>query len=86
VANKDAEIRSFLRRFNDKTLALETETGGLAAAFYEAAASLPPGNGWLGIRGISDHADAGKHDRHHDIASWHAATVLLQMLPYLKPG
>ena len=36
VANKDAEIRSFLRRFNDKTLALETETGGLAAAFYEA--------------------------------------------------
>lgn len=86
VARKDGEIRSFLTRFNDKTLALETETGGLAEAFYETSASLPAGSGWLGIRGISDHADAAKDDAYHEIASWHAATVLLQMLPYLKPG
>jgi adenosylhomocysteine nucleosidase len=85
VANKDSEIRTFLTRFNDKTLALETEAGGLAEAFYEMAAALPAGSGWLSIRGISDHADAGKDDAYHEIASWHAATIFLEMLPYLKP-
>lgn len=86
VACKDSEIRSYLSRFNDKTLALETEAGGVAEAFYEAAGMASSGTGWLAIRGISDHADAGKDDSCHDIAAWHAAAVLRQLLPYLGPG
>jgi adenosylhomocysteine nucleosidase len=83
IAHKESDIRDYLTHFNDKTLALETETGGLAEAFYEMADSATTGNGWLGVRGISDHADADKDDAYHDIASWHAASTLIEMLPYL---
>jgi len=40
--------------------------------------------GWLSIKGISDYADEEKNDDYHDIASWHAAAVLIEMLPYLS--
>jgi adenosylhomocysteine nucleosidase len=84
IADKDSDIRSYIASFNDKTLALETEAGGLAEAFYEMADTTSAGSGWLAIRGISDHADAGKDDTYHQIASWHAATIFQQILPYLK--
>jgi adenosylhomocysteine nucleosidase len=85
IAHKDSDVRQYVASFNDKTLALETEGGGLAEAFYEMADVTSAGSGWLAIRGISDHADAAKDDSYHDIASWHAATILRQLLPYLKP-
>jgi adenosylhomocysteine nucleosidase len=86
IADKDSETRRYIIGFNDKTLALETETGGLAEAFYEMASPASPGTGWLAIRGISDEADARKDDSFHAVASWHAAAVFRQLLPYLKPG
>jgi hypothetical protein len=55
-----------------------------AEAFYETA-GVSGTSGWLAIRGISDLADPGKDDEYHEIASWHAAVVLLQLLPYLIP-
>lgn len=83
VADQNSPIRSFVSTFNEKTLALETEAAGIAEAFYEAADTLAAGTGWLAIRGISDSADAAKDDSYHEIASWHAAAILRQMLPYL---
>jgi adenosylhomocysteine nucleosidase len=82
VADADSEVRRYIARFNDKTLAMETEAGGLAEAFYEMADGSG-GSGWLAVRGISDHADAEKNDEHHEMAAWHAAVVLLELLPYL---
>jgi adenosylhomocysteine nucleosidase len=82
IAYKGSDIRRYLTAFNDKTLAVETEAGGIAEAFYETADE--PGTGWLAIRGISDHADADKDDAFHQMASWHAAATLVGLLPYLK--
>jgi nucleoside phosphorylase len=86
VADDQSDIRKYLADFNDKTLAVEMESGGLAEAFYETVNSDSTGGGWLAIRGISDAADPRKDDSYHEIASWHAAVVLGQLLPYLKPG
>ena len=85
VADPASDIRAYLEAINDKTLAVETENTGISQAFYEQADAGRPA-GWLGIRGISDHADAAKDDRFHDIASWHAAATLERMAPYLAPG
>jgi len=82
VADARSDIRRYIENFNDKTLALETEAGGVAEAFHESAGESGA-RGWLAIRGISDYADAEKNDDYHHIASWHAAAVLIQMLPYL---
>lgn len=82
VADAGSDIRRYIEGFNDKTLALETEAGGVAEAFHESAGSFGT-RGWFSIRGISDYADASKNDDYHEIASWHAAAVLMQMLPYL---
>lgn len=81
IADKNSDIRRYVTTFNDKTLAVETEAGGLAEAFYEATGDA--GGGWLAIRGISDHADTAKGDAYHQIASWHAAAVLLRLIPFL---
>ena len=81
VADARSPIRRYIQSFNDKTLALETEAGGVAEAFHEMAGDFGSG-GWISIRGISDYADANKDDDYHDIASWHAAAVLIQLLPY----
>jgi adenosylhomocysteine nucleosidase len=85
VADARSEIRRYVQRFNDKTMAVETEAGGVAEAFHEMAEGSGI-KGWLSIRGISDLADARKGDAYHDIASWHAAEILLEMLPYLTAG
>ena len=85
IANADSDIRTYLRQYNDKLLAVETEAGGLAQAYHETAAGAPPRRGWLTVRGISDLADAAKGDRDHARASRNAATVLRELLPYLSP-
>jgi adenosylhomocysteine nucleosidase len=84
VADVESNIRQYIAGFNDKTLALETEAGGLAQAFYEMVGGAET-SGWLAVRGISDLANPRKNDENHEAASWHAAAVLLQMLPYLIP-
>jgi adenosylhomocysteine nucleosidase len=84
IADENSAILRYLASFNDKTLAVETEAEGLAEAFYETAGTSH--GGWLAIRGISDHANADKDDAYHQIASWHAAAVLLRLAPFLAAG
>jgi adenosylhomocysteine nucleosidase len=84
IADGNSDILRYLAAFNDKTLAVETEAGGLAEAFYERAGTSP--GGWLAIRGISDHANTDKDDTYHQIASWHAAAVFMRLVPFLVSG
>ncbi|MGH3166233.1 MAG: hypothetical protein ACRDN0_10125 [Trebonia sp.] len=84
VADRNSQIRQYVSDFNDKVLCLETEAGGLAEAFHEMAGG-PNVSGWLVVRGISDLADTDKDDTYHDIASRHAAVVLMRILPDLFP-
>lgn len=86
IADRDAAIRGYLAAFNDQVLAVDTEAAGVAAACYETARTAGAATGWLAVRGISDHADAAKDDAWHDIASWHAAVIFRQLLPYLLNG
>jgi nucleoside phosphorylase len=83
IANRDAEILVYLASFNDKILAVDTESAGLARACHEQSASSGRLHGWAVVRGISDDAGAGKNDDYHQIASWHAAVALRKLLPYL---
>ncbi|HEY0542267.1 MAG TPA: 5'-methylthioadenosine/S-adenosylhomocysteine nucleosidase [Actinoallomurus sp.] len=83
VADDRSAIRDYLGTVNDKTLALETEAGGIAQAFYEQVSDENPVVGWTSIRGISDQADIVKDDSFHVIAAENAATVLERLLPYL---
>jgi adenosylhomocysteine nucleosidase len=84
VADANSAIRRYLHQYSDKVLAVETEAGGLAQAFHEAAATNPGCRGWLTVRGIADLADAVKDDEFHRLASRNAATVLSALLPYLR--
>jgi adenosylhomocysteine nucleosidase len=85
VADAQSDIRRYVTEYNDKTLAVEMETKGVAQAFYEAVDGTRSAVGWLAIRGISDYADEEKGDDYREIACWHAAMVLYEMLPYLAP-
>jgi adenosylhomocysteine nucleosidase len=85
VAGAESDIRRYVTEYNDKTLALEMEAKGVAQAFYEAVNNSGSAVGWLAIRGVSDHADVEKGDDYREIACWHAAMVLYEMLPYLAP-
>ncbi|MEV0378985.1 hypothetical protein [Nonomuraea sp. NPDC050643] len=83
VADAGSEILRYLATVNDKTLALETEAGGVAQAFYEEMDGHRATLGWLAVRGISDYADEHKNDDWHLIAATNAALVLESLLPFL---
>ncbi|MGW4463968.1 5'-methylthioadenosine/S-adenosylhomocysteine nucleosidase family protein [Micromonospora sp. NPDC004704] len=83
ITDADSDIRIYLERFNERTLAVETEAGGVAQAFYEEINVDQTLRGWLTIRGISDLADRNKGHEHHDLAARHAAAVMERLLPYL---
>jgi adenosylhomocysteine nucleosidase len=82
IAQRDSAIVQYLLAFNDKTLAVDMESGGLIQAHHGLPAARRAA-GWLVIRGISDHANEEKNDDYHQIAATHAAAVLREMLPYL---
>lgn len=83
VTDEDSDVVDYLRRFNEKTLAVETEAGGVGQAFYEEVGAGPGLAGWLTVRGISDLADRHKgHDR-HQYAADRAAAVTDRLLPLL---
>jgi adenosylhomocysteine nucleosidase len=82
IAERDSAIVRYLLAFNDKTLAVDMESGGLVQAHHDLPA-VQRASGWLVIRGISDHANEEKNDDYHEIAASHAAAVLREMLPYL---
>jgi adenosylhomocysteine nucleosidase len=86
VTDRNADIIAFLRRFNEKTLAVETEAGGVGQASYEHLDAEHVSHGWLTIRGISDHADRAKGYAHHGTAARHAALVMEGLLPLLRLG
>ena len=82
IADAGSDIRTYLRRYNDNTRAVDMEAGGLVQAFYEQSGAERV-NGWVVIRGISDSADRDKNDDAQEMAAWHAATLLRDLLPYL---
>lgn len=86
VAEDDSPVRGFLTDFNEKTLALEMESGGAAQAYFDTAGLEPKVHAWFPIRGISDLADAAKSYDHQVVAAQNAATVLERMLPHLRVG
>ncbi|MBB5962543.1 hypothetical protein [Planomonospora venezuelensis] len=83
IADAESEIIRYLKAFNDKILAVDMEAGGLTQAFHEQDGSQAV-RGWIVVRGISDDASPRKNDDYHDIAARHAATVLRNLLPYLR--
>lgn len=82
VTDADSEIRHWLKAFNERVLAVETEAAGVAQSFQESVRDGGP-RGWLTVRGISDTADAQKGHDHHDLASRHAAEVMAMLVPHL---
>lgn len=84
IADRDADAVRYLASFNDKILAVDMEAGGLSQASHEESAGTGRPHGWVVVRGISDDASPRKDDDHHRTASWHAAAVLRELLPYLR--
>lgn len=84
VTDSGSDIIDFLRRFNEKTLAVETEAGGVGQACYEEIDAERALHGWLTIRGISDLADRHKRHDHHRFAAGRAAVVMDRLLPLLR--
>lgn len=83
IADRDSEILKYLAKFNDKILAVDTESGGLSQSCHEQSAMSGRLQGWAVVRGISDDASHRKNDDYHPIAAWHAAVVLRRLIPYL---
>lgn len=85
VKFRDGETRKWLTTVNDKTLALETEAGGVAQQFLED--TLREGEkalGYLVIRGVSDHADQDKDNKWRGPATtnaMHALSAVLKKIP-----
>lgn len=75
IKYKDAEERNWLLSVNDKTLAVETEAGGVGQQFYEDELSYSrKASRILIIRGISDKADVEKKDEWRLAAAKNAMT------------
>jgi adenosylhomocysteine nucleosidase len=85
VTDQHAEIRRYLRTFDEKCRVVETEAGGLVQAVREQVPRPQAPVSWLVVRGISDHADATKGHRDHDLAAAHAAAAFVELLPFLVP-
>ncbi|MEU8606930.1 hypothetical protein AB0C29_02865 [Actinoplanes sp. NPDC048791] len=82
VTDAGSEIRWWLKTFNEKVLAVETEAAGVAQSFLERMGRDSP-RGWLTIRGISDTADRHKGHQYHDLAAYNAAAVMAMLAPHL---
>ncbi|MGI5244374.1 hypothetical protein [Dactylosporangium sp. CA-139066] len=84
ITDAGSDILEYLRRFNEKMLAVETEAGGVGQAFYEELDGGDGLVGWLTIRGISDLADEAKRHDSHRLAARNAAAVTERLLPLLR--
>ena len=81
IKYKEAEVRRWLISVNDKTLAVETEAGGVAQQFYEDELNYSRrAKGIIVLRGISDKADIEKKDEWRLAASKNAMKVLQEIL------
>ena len=86
VTDAGSDIRRWLREFNEKVLAVETEAAGVAQSFHESVRRDGATRGWLTVRGISDAADRDKGHDYHDLAAQHAAEVMAMLVPFLRFG
>ncbi|MEW2386905.1 hypothetical protein AB0933_00940 [Streptomyces venezuelae] len=83
LADVRADERRYLRAYNEKILAVETEGAGLATAVHASLGGADAAQAWLVVRGISDAADPDKNDDQHEIAARNAAFVFGSLLPHL---
>jgi adenosylhomocysteine nucleosidase len=82
ISDRGSAVRTYLKEFNEKILAIDTEAGAISQYWHENA--VPGGRlrGWLVVRGISDHA-ANMTYEHQTTAARHAAIALRALVPYL---
>jgi adenosylhomocysteine nucleosidase len=85
VTDGDSEVLDWLRRYNEKVLAVETEIGGVGQAWYENVDGDRSLDGWLTIRGISDKANAHDWSERRYLVSCRAVVVMDRLLPLLSP-
>lgn len=83
IADKHSDIRAYLHAYNEKTLAVDMEAGGLSRFCHETTSASGTHPGWIVIRGISDHANHEKSDNRHVSAARNAAHTLRQIIPYV---
>ncbi len=87
IKYRDAEERAWLLKVNDKTLALDTESAGLCRQFAEDRLKYgAKPEGYLIVRGISDHADIEKNDDWRQPAAGNAVLALQQLLSRIPSG
>jgi adenosylhomocysteine nucleosidase len=87
IKHRDAEERQWLHTANDKVLAVDTEAGGVAYAFWEERLKYGiKTEGYLIFRGVSDHADQNKHDGWRVPAATNAMSALRILLERLPAG
>ncbi|MFE0425049.1 hypothetical protein [Streptomyces sp. NPDC058953] len=83
IADRESDIRSYLKDYHEKVLAVDMEAGGLSQYWQENSVHGESNPGWIVVRGVSDNADEKKGHGYHELAARNAAHVLRQLLPYL---
>ncbi|MYW11103.1 hypothetical protein GT034_22530 [Streptomyces sp. SID2563] len=83
IADRESDIREWLKKYHEKVLAVDMEAGGLSQYWQENSVHGAINPGWIVIRGVSDNADQGKGHDFHELAARNAAYILRELLPYL---
>ncbi|MFJ2955089.1 hypothetical protein [Streptomyces sp. NPDC087270] len=83
IADRDSEIRRYLKGYHEKILAVDMEAGGLSQYWQEHSVRGAENPGWIVIRGVSDNADEKKGHGYHELAARNAAHVLRELLPFI---
>lgn len=83
IGSELSDIRLWLKEFNDKTIAVETEANGFCSFNYEEQLIKEESKNFLIVRGISDCADEDKNTNEkfrRKLASTNAGQVLMKFL------
>ncbi|MFE3151233.1 MULTISPECIES: hypothetical protein [unclassified Streptomyces] len=83
IADRESDIRDWLKKYHEKVLAVDMEAGGLSQYWQENSVHGETNPGWIVIRGVSDNADQEKGHGFHELAARNAAYILRELLPYL---
>ncbi|UZI27245.1 hypothetical protein [Streptomyces sp. VB1] len=83
IADRESDIREWLKTYHEKVLAVDMEAGGLSQYWQENSVHDATNPGWIVIRGVSDNADQEKGHGFHGLAARNAAYILRELLPYL---
>jgi adenosylhomocysteine nucleosidase len=85
IADRESDIRDWLKNYHEKVLAVDMEAGGLSQYWQENSVNGEPNPGWIVIRGVSDNADQDKGHGFHELAARNAAYILRELLPLSLP-